>query len=433
MGNIAISVESLGKCYRIGHAVTRPDNFCATVRSVLGAPFHYLRTRLREPEPNELIWALKHVSFEVKHGEVLGIIGLNGAGKSTLLKILSRITEPTEGEARVHGKVGSLLEVGTGFHHELTGRENIYLNGAILGMRKAEVDRKFDEIVDFSGVGKFLDTPVKRYSSGMYVRLAFAVAAHLEPKILLIDEVLAVGDIGFQKKCLGKMKEVGREGRTVLLVSHNMETMMRLCKRAILLNAGCIEQDGPTTEVVKAYLMVDSGLASYQEWQTPQTAPGDEVVRLKSVKACTESGEIQETFDIRYPIFLEFEYWVLQEHSFLIPSFWLLNETDTIVFISSENNDSEEGPYCSGSGVYKSRCQIPGNFLAEGTFKIHAYIVTPRDTASPLIHFREDNVITFHVHDTLEGGSARGRHRGAYYGVVRPILEWETTRIAPGP
>jgi lipopolysaccharide transport system ATP-binding protein len=254
MGQIAISVERLGKQYRIGHAAQRPDNVRAAVGSFVTAPFAYLRSRLREPSADELFWALKDVSFEVKSGEVLGIIGRNGAGKSTLLKILSRITEPTEGCAKVYGRVGSLLEVGTGFHPELTGRENIYLNGAILGMKRAEIDKKFDEIVDFSGVEKFLDTPVKRYSSGMYVRLAFAVAAHLEPEILIVDEVLAVGDAEFQKKCLGKMGEASQEGRTVIFVSHNMVAVQFLCQRAIWLHEGSIAAASTVETVIKKYV-----------------------------------------------------------------------------------------------------------------------------------------------------------------------------------
>lgn len=253
MGNIAISVEHLGKSYRLGHADQRPENFRAAVRSFASAPFEYLRSRLRRPSEDELFWALKDVSFEVKHGEVLGIIGRNGAGKSTLLKILSRITEPTEGRAHVYGRVGSLLEVGTGFHPELTGRENIYLNGTILGMKRAEIAKKFDEIVDFSGIEKFLDTPVKRYSSGMYVRLAFAVAAHLEPEILIVDEVLAVGDAEFQKKCLGKMNDVARHGRTVLFVSHNMATVNLLCHRALLVKDGTLAAVGRAEHVVSIY------------------------------------------------------------------------------------------------------------------------------------------------------------------------------------
>ena len=254
MGNIAISVENLGKCYRIGHAEQRPENFRAAIKSFVSAPFEYLRFHLREPSEDELFWALKDVSFEVRHGEVLGIIGRNGAGKSTLLKILSRITEPTEGRARVYGRVGSLLEVGTGFHPELTGRENIYLNGTILGMKRAEIDKKFDEIVDFSGIEKFLDTPVKRYSSGMYVRLAFAVAANLEPEILLVDEVLAVGDATFQKKCLGKLEDISSVGKTVIFVSHNMYAIQELCLRGVVLEQGKITFDCSIKEAVSFYL-----------------------------------------------------------------------------------------------------------------------------------------------------------------------------------
>ena len=253
MGNIAISVEHLSKSYRLGHADHRPENFREAVRSFMSAPFEYLRSRLRKPSEDELFWALKDVSFEVKHGEVLGIIGRNGAGKSTLLKILSRITEPTEGRAQVYGRVGSLLEVGTGFHPELSGRENIYLNGTILGMKRAEIAKKFDEIVDFSGIEKFLDTPVKRYSSGMYVRLAFAVAAHLDPEILIVDEVLAVGDAEFQKKCLGKMEDVARRGRTVLFVSHNMPTVKLLCHQALLVKDGMLAAAGTVEQVVSIY------------------------------------------------------------------------------------------------------------------------------------------------------------------------------------
>ena len=250
----AIKVQNLSKRYRIGVEEKPAQNPWQVVRSLASSPFKYLGRMLRPPTEEETIWALKDVSFEVEKGEVVGIIGRNGAGKSTLLKILSRITEPTEGRAEIHGRVGSLLEVGTGFHPELTGRENIYLNGAILGMKKAEIDRKFDEIVAFAGVEKFIDTPVKRYSSGMYVRLAFAVAAHLETEILLVDEVLAVGDAEFQKKCLGKMGDVAKEGRTVLFVSHNMGALRRLCKNSIVLHGGEAIFQGGTDESIRFYL-----------------------------------------------------------------------------------------------------------------------------------------------------------------------------------
>src|SRR5689334_10972101 len=264
MSPAVITVENLSKCYVIEHSPgTQGHKRYTALRDVIGDEFRNFTRKalsiargqqtfsIREAEE---FWALKDVSFEVQQGEVLGIIGRNGAGKSTLLKILSRITEPTDGRVTLRGRVASLLEVGTGFHAELTGRENIYLNGAILGMTRAEIRRKFDEIVAFAGVEKFLDTPVKRYSSGMYVRLAFAVAAHLEPEILVVDEVLAVGDAQFQKKCLGKMEEAGSSGRTVLFVSHNLLAVQRLCPRSLLLDGGRIVADGESSQVIQTYL-----------------------------------------------------------------------------------------------------------------------------------------------------------------------------------
>jgi lipopolysaccharide transport system ATP-binding protein len=253
MNQIAIHVEDLGKRYRIGKSPELAKGNKALLHR-LYEPFRYLINSLREPDPDEIIWAIRQITFEVEQGEVLGIIGRNGAGKSTLLKILSRITEPTEGRAILNGRVGSLLEVGTGFHPELTGRENIYLNGTILGMKKVEIDRKFDEIVEFSGIEKFIDTPVKRFSSGMFVRLAFAVAAHLEAEILLVDEVLAVGDAEFQKRSIGKMEDVARQGRTVLFVSHVMPMIQNLCQRVILIQEGQILKDGEPDEVIRSYL-----------------------------------------------------------------------------------------------------------------------------------------------------------------------------------
>lgn len=252
MSDIAIHVEKLSKRYRIGKSVTRADAHPTLVQT-LAKPFGYLVSSLREPSPDEIIWALKDISFDVHQGDVVGIIGRNGAGKSTLLKILSRITEPTSGRALVNGRIGSLLEVGTGFHPELTGRENVYLSGAILGMKKAEIDRKFDEIVAFSEIGNFIDTPVKRYSSGMYVRLAFSVAAHLEPEMLLVDEVLAVGDLSFQQKCLNRIKTLTSGGMTVLMVSHNMTAIQSSCSRAIFLNKGQVVAQGETLDVIQTY------------------------------------------------------------------------------------------------------------------------------------------------------------------------------------
>src|SRR4051812_1002995 len=279
-----VTVENLGKQYRLG---TQSAAY-STIRESLT---NRILGRNGGGE-NATIWALRDVSFEITPGEVLGIIGRNGAGKSTLLKILSRVTEPTKGRVELHGRVGSLLEIGTGFHPELTGRENIFLNGAILGMMQKEILRKFDDIVGFSEVEKFLDTPVKRYSSGMYVRLAFAVAAYLEPEILLVDEVLAVGDASFQRKCLDRMKDVGQRGRTVLFVSHNMPAITRLCDRTILLDGGTVLEDGPSHKVVGSYLRSGLGTTAEREWSTAAAAPGNDIARLRSVRVRTESGEV---------------------------------------------------------------------------------------------------------------------------------------------
>jgi len=281
MSDLAIRVENLGKKYRIGGRQQGYKRFTETVMETFSAPIRRLKNLGKPTPPEEIIWALKDVSFEVERSEVLGIIGRNGAGKTTLLKILSRITEPTEGRAEIHGRVGSLLEVGTGFHPELTGRENVYLNGAILGMRRAEIDAKFDEIVSFAEIEKFLDTPVKRYSSGMRVRLAFAVAAHLEPEIMLVDEVLAVGDAQFQKKCLGKMGEVAKEGRTVLFVSHNMESVQRLCQTGLVLEWGYVLFTGPVQEAVARYGDVAwKGRPSVEHCRRRAGAGGIRAVRL---------------------------------------------------------------------------------------------------------------------------------------------------------
>ena len=304
MSDLAISVTDLGKRYRIGGRQQRHETFMAALSAALASPFRRLRN-LGKPVPrDELFWALRGVSFDLKSGEVLGIIGRNGAGKSTLLKLLSRITEPTEGRMEIHGRLGSLLEVGTGFHPELTGRENIYLNGTILGMKRREVSRKFDEIVEFSGIQRFLDTPVKRYSSGMYVRLAFAVAAHLEPEILVVDEVLAVGDVEFQKKCLGKMSEVASAGRTILFVSHNMAAIKTLCTRAMLVHEGRVAHDGDVDETVARYLDLnspihDNGVVGDD---APRIGNGHALLRRVEVRDCTGAPTAQITLGQRFKI-----------------------------------------------------------------------------------------------------------------------------------
>ncbi|HKC63766.1 MAG TPA: ABC transporter ATP-binding protein [Pyrinomonadaceae bacterium] len=428
MSELAIRCEGISKRYRIGER----ESYQAlrdTLANAVRAPFRRLNSSLRhanghEASADKTFWALDNISFEVKHGEVVGIIGRNGAGKSTLLKILSRITEPTLGEARIEGRVGSLLEVGTGFHPELTGRENIYLNGAILGMKKAEIKSRFDEIVAFAEIEKFVDTPVKRYSSGMYVRLAFAVAAHLEPEILLVDEVLAVGDASFQKKCLNKMQEVGQHGRTVFFVSHNMSAITRLCKRTILLGEGHILADDLSHHVVATYLREGTGTIAAREWS--ENSPGDDVARLKAVRVRTEDGKITEAIDIRQPVGIEMEFEVLQPGNVLAPNFHFFNEEGICAFIAIDHDQAwRRRP--RPAGFYVSTAWIPGNFLSEGSMTVGVAVST-LDPAT--VHFYERDAVAFQVIDSLEGNSARGDYAGHIPGVVRPLLQW-TTRYSP--
>ena len=427
MTDIAIRVEELSKRYRIGGKQEQYKTMRDTLAAAAGAPFRAIRSGLqRRGNPSSaadnIIWALREVSFEINQGEVVGIIGRNGAGKSTLLKILSRITEPTGGYATIHGRVGSLLEVGSGFHNELTGRENTFLNGAILGMRRAEVERKFDEIVAFSEVEKFIDTPVKHYSSGMYLRLAFAVAAHLEPEILLVDEVLAVGDASFQRKCLNKMQEVGQEGRTVFFVSHNMPAITRLCPRTILLNAGGVMRDGPSSEVVSSYLQSGVGSTAAREWEDLDTAPGNHVARLRAVRVHTEDGKLADALDIRRPVGIAMEFDVLQDGHVLAPNYHVFNDEGVCVFVASDQ-DPEWRKRPRPPGRYESTAWVPGNLLSEGTFIITAAI----HTLDPLaVHVFERDTVAFQVVDSMDGDSARGDYAGPLPGVMRPMLRWTT-------
>ena len=437
MSDIAIKAEKLSKRYRIGQSTNGYKTLRDTLAGLVAAPFRRKRSApscMQKGIPNpsstsalaslrsDEIWALKEVSFEVKRGEVVGVIGRNGAGKSTLLKILSRITEPTDGCAEIHGRVGSLLEVGTGFHPELTGRENIYLNGAILGMKEAEIERKFDEIVAFAEVEKFIDTPVKHYSSGMYVRLAFAVAAHIEPEILLVDEVLAVGDGRFQRKCLNKMQDVGRQGRTVLFVSHNMPAVTRLCPRTVLLDSGKVLRDGPSHQVVSAYLGSDLGTTAAREWPDLREAPGNDIVRLRAVRVRTEDGRISDAIDIRRPVGIEMEFEVLERGHVLVPNLHFFNEGGVYVFVAGDHDPTwHRRP--RPEGHYVSTAWIPGNFLAEGTLIVGAAISTMNPVT---VHVDERDVVAFQVIDSMDGNSARGDYAGPMPGVVRPLLEWAT-------
>lgn len=423
MNDIVIQVESLSKRYIIGHQ-SGDDGLRHKLESAVRAPWQWWKGRKRARWSEEF-WALRDVSFAVQRGEVVGVIGRNGAGKSTLLKILSRITEPTTGRIRVRGRVASLLEVGTGFHPELTGRENVFLNGAILGMSKAEIERKFDDIVGFAEIEKFLDTPVKRYSSGMFVRLAFAVAAHLDPEILIVDEVLAVGDSEFQKKCLRKMGDVAHAGRTVLFVSHNMQAVTRLCSRCILLHKGQIALDGPSNQVANAYLKSGATTTAAREWPERDTAPGTEVGRLRAVRIRTQQGEVVDTIDIRQPVGIELEYDVLVSDHIFLPHFALRNEDGTLVFVAVDLDPAWRGRE-RPPGRYVSTGWIPGNLLGEGLLSVLAVLMTLNPEVN---HALVEDVVAFRVVDVLSAkDTARGDYHKPMAGVVRPMLEW-TTRL----
>ena len=426
MSDMTIKVENLSKKYLIGH---EQEGSYKTLRDVITNTVRRAGRRLLHPlngagtssnGRKEEFWALKDVSFEIKQGEVVGIIGRNGAGKSTLLKILSRITEPTRGRVRIKGRVASLLEVGTGFHPELTGRENIFLNGAILGMSKAEIKRKFDEIVAFAEVEKFLDTPVKRYSSGMYVRLAFAVAAHLEPEILIIDEVLAVGDAQFQKKCLGKMGDVSREGRTILFVSHNMSAVQNLCHRSMWLDGGRVIEDGASAQVVSQYLKTSFSPVTEQVWDDLDDAPGGEVVKLHRMCVRPEGGSADDAITVRTPFVMEFEYWNQEPGAFLNLSLHILNEHGITVFNTAPVNEREWHGRAFPAGLFRSVCHVPGDLLNNGTHRVLLLVVKNQG----VIIYRHDEALVFEVRDADREG-----YLGEWAGAVRPDLEWRTELV----
>src|SRR5580693_1976166 len=403
MSSAVIRGEGLGKRYQRGvmvdaglrHAMER------FVKSPLGA---FRRTK------EESFWALKDVSLQVNEGEVLGLIGRNGAGKTTLLKILSRITKPTTGWAEIHGRVGSLLEVGTGFHPELTGRENTFLSGAILGMNKKEIERKFDEIVAFAELEKFIDTPVKHYSSGMYVRLAFAVAAHLEPEILLVDEVLAVGDITFQKKCLGKMGDVSRQGRTIVFVSHNLTALRKLCTRAVWLDGGQVIKSGDAGEVVDHYLQKNTVAKLESVWEDNLMAPGNERVRLRSVRVLPQTDSA-EPITVHTPLRIEFTYFNYAPDTVLNVTMILNNLEEVCVFASG--SDFARRP----AGLICHTVDIPRDFLNAGSYYVNMIIV--KDTSVGILF--QNNVVAFEVVE----GEVVGNWYGRFPGAVRPKLKWE--------
>lgn len=426
----AITLDGIGKRYFIGARKAPYGTLRESLRDVATAPFRRLGRLVRGHATaaaglHEEMWALRDVSLSIDQGESVGIIGRNGAGKTTLLKILSRITSPSEGGALIRGRVGSLLEVGTGFHPELTGRENIYLNGSILGMGRKEIGAKFDEIVAFAEIDRFVETPVKFYSSGMYVRLAFAVAAHLEPEILLVDEVLAVGDAAFQKKCLGKMGDVAKEGRTVLFVSHSMVAVQTLCDRAICLADGRVVDDGEPAEVIPSYLRrALKGVRPEREWSDADQ-PGTDGAYLAAVRVRPEGGEVGDPITLETPSVLEFEYRNTRAGARVGVNFHLLTEQGVLAFEGGSLQDPAWDGRALDEGSYLSSCTIPAHLLNSGLHFVSVQLIKSHKCVE-----RVEDALAFEVRDlTKRSGSWYGKLAG----VVRPDLSWQTRKLGSGP
>ncbi|MGD1875975.1 MAG: ABC transporter ATP-binding protein [Kiloniellaceae bacterium] len=431
MSDVAIRIDGLGKRYSIRHVQERGQtNLREVISSRLHSLFRGSRQDGGQPGRNgkstEDIWVLQDINLDIRKGEVVGIIGRNGAGKSTLLKILSRITEPTVGRATISGRVASLLEVGTGFHSELTGRENIFLNGTILGMSRKEIRSKFDDIVAFSGVEKFLDTPVKRYSSGMYVRLAFAVASHLDPDILIVDEVLAVGDMDFQKKCLGRMDEVSRQGRTVLFVSHNLPMISALCSQCVLLDSGRLVAKGPTETVLPLY----HG-ASFTESRQPAShdEPDGRNKRIELSSACVTNrqGEVIDKCSIFDDIRISMTYAISEDvPEAVIPMFHVLDEKGEYVFLSYPHDWSPE--LGRQAGLYEVSCHVPAHLLNDGSYSVSLQVNTVANGHT--LEFFEHHALRFIVMDNIHENPYREHVKYSYQhpGAVRPLLDWTLTR-----
>ena len=418
MSDLAIRVSHLGKQFRIGKAPEHFPTLRDSISGMLKTPIQRIRNGFLPVEDEEnTFWALKDVSFEVPQGKVLGVIGRNGAGKSTLLKVLSRVTEPSAGEVEIRGRVGSLLEVGTGFHPELTGRENTYLNGAILGMRRSEIEKKFDEIVNFSGVEKFIDTPVKRYSSGMYLRLAFSVAAHLEPEILVVDEVLAVGDAEFQRKCIGKMSDVAQEGRTIMFVSHNMSAILRLTEEVIVLDRGKMVRRAPTAEAVDFYMASGFSEAGERRWKAEERPRGP--FKPVAIRVRDSGGRVVDSIRSTESMMLEIEYELKEMVQGLRVGIYLLSMRGEHIFTSFDTDEpiQFEKFGVRNPGRYISRCIIPADLLNEGryVFGLNASIFRVGR------FFQDERALTFTVDATGAPGKQWTEVR---LGMVRPRLEW---------
>ena len=420
-----ISVEHVTKSYRLGQigGGTLKEDFSRWWAKLRGQPDPLLKIGQEHHarRVGEQFWALDDVSFKVNEGEVVGIIGRNGAGKSTLLKILSQVTTPTSGQIKVKGRIASLLEVGTGFNPEMTGRENVFLNGAILGMTKAEIRQKFDEIVAFSGIEQFIDTPVKRYSSGMYVRLAFAVAAHLEPEILIVDEVLAVGDADFQKKCMGKMQDVSKGGRTILFVSHNMAAISKLCQRCVLLEGGRLKMFGPTEEMLPHYLNTGKQSEGVRQWDATDNSQ-DPRLKMRAVRILAPDGTTGGHVDIRKPVGIEVEYEILETLPQFRVGLRVMTPDGTLVFSTGDSMDSNYDAGSRAAGIYRTRCTIPANLLNEGCYSL----IVGADIPFVKTLFIEESAVGFSVEQT---GELSTRFPEKWPGVICPLLEWTTRRL----
>lgn len=434
MSQVVIEVNNLAKQYRLGQVGTTTivEDFKRWSYKIRGKEDPFLKIGEENDRSkkgvSDFVWALKDINFSVNQGEVLGIIGNNGAGKSTLLKILSRTTAPTLGEYKIKGRVASLLEVGTGFHPELTGRENVFLNGAILGMTKLEIKQRFDEIVDFSGVERYIDTPVKRYSSGMYVRLAFAVAAHLNPEILIVDEVLAVGDIEFQEKCLGKMKDVAGNGKTVLFVSHNINAIRTLCNKGLYLKNGTVKDFGKIQEVTESYLFEGLENKSIRKFKDNEVSI-DDFCSMLSLSIYNQNNENVTEFDVTDDINIQIEYKVsIPKYTFTV-HFYVKNSSGDVLFVGMDNKYS---PYINNpqaSGIYRENIKINKNFLNEGNYSVQALICTfPTLVESKFCVI--DNALSFSVLDKNSEEGARGSwNREWPNSLVRPDFSWEIKKI----
>jgi lipopolysaccharide transport system ATP-binding protein len=431
--SVVIKVENISKQYRLGDVGTGAlaHDVNKWWYKVRGKENPYLKIgeandRATKGE-SDYVWALKDINFEVKQGEVLGIIGRNGAGKSTLLKILSKTTTPTTGSIKIKGRIASLLEVGTGFHPELSGRENIFLNGAILGMTKREIKSKFDEIVDFAGVERYIDTPVKRYSSGMYVRLAFGVAAHLEPEILIVDEVLAVGDAEFQKKALGKMKDVSEQGgRTVLFVSHNMESMQVLCKNGIVLENGSIIKVGEIKEAIDFYQKKTTSIPPFIKFEN--NYPGNEFARLIEVSVINKNNKIDGTIFIDEPFSIRVLYDDYKASALNTAILQIKDDSGKIIFSTNEFN-AQEWETKKVPRRTLSICELPANFFAEGSYTV---LVALGHYNPNMVHILLDDVVSFKILETYTGKTVRKDVGNTWPGIVRPFMNWKTKNIDDG-